>query len=80
MGGTDRPDTNLPSNLLLLCPPCHEAIESRRGEALAAGWLVPQNGDPEETAVVLFGDRIRYLTATCEYSPHPPRWKEGEAP
>lgn len=79
-GGSRREDTNLPSNLLLLCPPCHEAIESRRGEALAAGWLVPQNGDPEETAVVLFGDRIRYLTATCEYSPHPPRWKEGEAP
>jgi len=77
MGGTDRLDTNLPSNLLLLCPGCHDAIESRRGEALNAGWLVPQNGDPAETAVLLFGDRWRYLTPSGGYALHPPRWKEG---
>lgn len=74
-GGSRRADTNWPSNLLLLCPGCHEQIESRRAEALAAGWLVPQGGDPAETAVLLFGDRFRYLTVDGGYSLHPPRWK-----
>ena len=75
-GGTSRRDTNLPSNLLLLCPPCHDAVESRRAEALNAGWLVPQGSDPAETAVLLSGDRWRYLTAAGDYSMHPPRWRE----
>lgn len=72
MGGTDRPDTNLPSNLLLLCPDCHEGVESRRGDALDCGWLVSQLCDPAETAVFLFGDRIRYLTVDGRYSITPP--------
>lgn len=79
MGGTDRPDTNLPSNLLLLCPPCHEETESRRAEALLAGWLVTQSEDPAETAVLIGKFRWVYLTADGAYSLHPPRWKEGEA-
>lgn len=79
-GGTARPETNLPSNLLLLCPPCHEQIESRRGEALGAGWLVPQSGDPAEVAVLIHHDRWVYLTADGRYHAHPPRWRqEGEA-
>lgn len=80
MGGTDRPDTNLPSNLLLLCPPCHEGVESRRGEALEAGWLVPQTSDPAEIAVLIHRDRWVYLAAEGGYSLHPPRWRQdGEA-
>src|SRR5262245_33342840 len=46
MGGTERAGTNLPSNLLLLCPPCHEVVERRRADALAGGWLVHQTDDP----------------------------------
>lgn len=65
-------DTNLPSNLLLLCPDCHEDIESRRGDALDCGWLVSQLCDPAASAVFLFGDRIRYLTRDGRYSKHPP--------
>lgn len=78
MGGTDRPDTNLPSNLLLLCPPCHERIESERWLALGAGWLVPQTADPAEIAVTLAGERVRYLSPDGTYALHPPRWKEGD--
>lgn len=75
-GGSSAPDTNLPSNLLLLCPPCHSEVESRRAEALAAGWLVPQGSDPAQTAVLLAGERWRYLTADGAYDIHPPRWRE----
>jgi 5-methylcytosine-specific restriction protein A len=75
-GGSKRPDTNLPSNLLLLCPPCHDEIESRRGEALSAGWLVLQSGDPAETAVLIHRDRWVYLTDDGDYAAHPPRWRE----
>lgn len=76
MGGTDRPDTNLPSNLLLLCPPCHGEVESRRGEALEAGWLVHQAEDPAEVAVLVHQCRWWYLAADGSYSPHPPRWRQ----
>lgn len=72
MGGTGRPDTNLPSNLLLLCPPCHEQIESRRAESLAYGWLVGQHDDPAATAVLICGERWVWLTASGTYSTHPP--------
>jgi 5-methylcytosine-specific restriction protein A len=72
-GGSRRPDTNLPSNLLLLCPPCHEGIESHRATAVMAGWLVPQVGDPAATAVLVCRDRWVYLTASGAYSIEPPR-------
>lgn len=75
MGGTDRPDTNWPSNLLLLCPDDHAAIESNRTGALAAGWLVPQSANPALVAVVIYGPRRVYLTVEGTYSLHPPRWK-----
>jgi hypothetical protein len=72
MGGDRRPDTNSPANLLLLCPPHHEEIESRRAESYAAGWLLPQNARPEQVAVLVQRDRWVYLTATGEYSDDPP--------
>jgi 5-methylcytosine-specific restriction protein A len=75
-GGTSRPETNLPSNLLLLCPPCHQAIESRRAEALDAGWLVPQSADPAEASVLIRRDRWLYLTVDGGYHVHPPSWRE----
>lgn len=73
MGGTDRPDTNLPSNLLLLCPPCHEDVESRRGDALLCGRLLSQVCDPAATAVRLAGPAWRYLTDDGRYSNQPPK-------
>lgn len=76
MGGTERPDTNLPSNLLVLCPDDHGQIESRRAEALEAGCLVPQSGDPAEVAVLIRRDTWVYLTRDGSYDVHPPRWRE----
>lgn len=72
-GGSRRLDTNLPSNLLLLCPPCHSDVESHRAEAQTMGWLVPQSGRPAEVAVLVQRDRWVYLTDNGTYSDNPPR-------
>lgn len=71
VGGSKRTDTNLPSNLLLLCPPCHADIESHRAEAQSMGWLVVQAADPAEVAVLVQCDRWVYLTADGSYSQTP---------
>jgi hypothetical protein len=61
MGGTSRPESNGPANLLLLCGSgttgCHGRIESNRSEAYEKGWLVGQVNDPREVPVwiSLFG-------------------------
>lgn len=50
MGGTCRPDSNEPQNLLLLCGTgttgCHGRVEANRTLALALGWLLRQDQDP----------------------------------
>lgn len=57
MGGTVRPDTNEPQNLLLLCGSatspngCHSHVESFRAEAYDLGFLVRQAQDPAETPI-----------------------------
>lgn len=42
-GGTRRKDVNLPSNLVLLCSPCHLAVERNRNDSRDNGWLIPQS-------------------------------------
>lgn len=57
MGGTVRPETNGPANLLLVCGTgttgCHGTIEANRAAAYEQGWLVRQNADPREVPVAL---------------------------
>lgn len=71
-GGSKRPDTNLPPNLLLLCPDCHAQIESHRAVAQSMGWLVVQAANPADVAVLMQRDRWVYLTADGRYSDEPP--------
>jgi hypothetical protein len=65
------PDTNAPQNLLLLCPPSHETVESERTAAYAGGWLVRQQDDPALVPVLILA-RERYLTADGKYGDEPP--------
>lgn len=58
MGSTTRPETNLPSNLLLLCGTgndsgCHGMVEANRTTSYALGWLVHQTEDPAAVPVML---------------------------
>jgi hypothetical protein len=50
MGGTTRPDTNRPQNLIALCGSattgCHGWVEDHPTAAEAAGWRVRQSDDP----------------------------------
>lgn len=62
MGSTVRPETNYPSNLLLLCGTgndsgCHGMVESNRAQSYALGWLVRQTDDPA-TVPVLFPEAV----------------------
>lgn len=72
-GGTSDPRINLPSNLLRLCPACHEYVERNRAEALIAGWLVSRWSDPAQVAVLIqHGSRWTYLGADGRYHDNPP--------
>lgn len=55
MGGSKRPDTNLPANLILLCGSgttgCHGYVESNRAEAFDLGFLLHQVDTPAEHSV-----------------------------
>lgn len=59
MGGTVRPESNQPANLLVLCGSattpgsCHQWIESRRSEAFEDGLLIRQTDDPSQVPVLL---------------------------
>jgi hypothetical protein len=75
MGGTRRPDTNSPVNLLAVCgsgnTACHGEIESNRAHAQECGWLVPQVLNPAEVAVLITNDRWRYLNELGDYVTEP---------
>lgn len=53
MGGSTAVDTNLASNLVRLCPGCHEFTESRRTKALEIGLLLNSTADPLRAPVLL---------------------------
>lgn len=72
MGGTLRPEANLPSNLLVICGSattpgsCHQWIESRRAEAYEDGLLLRQTDDPSQMPVLLERGWVR-LTDDCGF-------------
>lgn len=70
MGGTSRPETNLPSNLLLLCAPrCHSEVESSRQISYERGWLVRAAHNPATAPVFIAGRGWTYLRADGTYAP-----------
>lgn len=75
-GGSSRPETNSPTNLLLVCGTgtthCHGFIESHRALAEADGWLVRHGIDPADVPVTVdrCGEPV-LLTADGDYQPAP---------
>ena len=53
IGGSSRPEVNLPSNLVYICVPCHEYVESKRLEAIGYGWLVEDRFVPAKVRIEL---------------------------
>lgn len=68
-GGSRRPDTNSPANLLLLCPECHRQIEANREISYGMGWLLRQSQNPVEVRVLVQRDRWVFLTADARCLP-----------
>lgn len=67
MGGSKSPNTNSPSNLILLCGDgvrgCHGYIEQNRAEARRTGFNVPQFvANPESISVAYWDGRTYLLT------------------
>lgn len=67
-GGSRRADTNSPTNLLLLCPSCHEVIEVQRSAAYDGGWLVGASQDPARVPVLIGAERLVYLSDDGRYA------------
>lgn len=69
LGGSSRPDTNAPSNGLLVCGEHHRQIESYRTMSYEMGWLVRQSYSPLTVPVfrrglwVLLDDEGGFLPA-----------------
>lgn len=64
MGGSKDPNTNSPSNLILLCGDgvrgCHGYIEQNRAEARRGGYNVPQFVTNPESIPVNYWDGRTY--------------------
>lgn len=64
MGGTRQPNTNSPSNLILLCGDgvqgCHGHIEQNRASARIEGYNVPQFVANPESIPVKYWDGKSY--------------------
>lgn len=69
IGGSKRPDTNVASNLLLLCLSCHQWTESQRAQAYDIGLLVRQSANPAEVPVLLLRPGWVYLDDLGNYLP-----------
>ena len=65
MGGTHQPNTNSPSNLILLCGDgvqgCHGNIEHNRAEARKTGYNVPQFVANPASIPVRYWDSRTYI-------------------
>jgi hypothetical protein len=76
MGGTKRPDTNQPQDLILVCgsatTACHGHIESFRDDAEANGWSVKSGIDPLTVPVVHSLHGFVWLTADAGWSSRRP--------
>lgn len=75
-GGTKRPETDLPANLLTLCGSgttgCHGVVESRRDAARSSGLLLTQQQTPSEVPVeTAYGWRL-YDDDGCYVTVDPP--------
>lgn len=78
MGGNKQPWINLPSNLMYLCPECHEMVTDTQGnrtEYEAKGWLLRANEDPLDRPIELWGGQLVRLNndggPRGYWQPHP---------
>lgn len=78
MGGSRRPDTNQPQNLIVLCGSatspggCHLRVESRLPEDEGMGWSIKQVQDPQRMPVAHWRNGLVWLAEDCAVLTAPP--------
>lgn len=76
MGGTRRPDTNDPPNLVAACGSattgCHSWMESHPRAAAQFGWRVAQADDPAAVPIVHWRHGWVWLTSEGTYAKEKP--------
>lgn len=75
MGGSSQADTNSPTNLLLLCRPCHQHVEAHPDEARDTGYRVDQGTDPADVPVALHDGTTVLLLDDGTYLPIEMPWR-----
>ncbi|MFI2663214.1 hypothetical protein [Micromonospora carbonacea] len=82
-GGTSRPDTNQPHNLIVLCGSattgCHLHVEQFRVEAREFGWAIRQSDDPALIPVLHAVHGWVLITADGAFANHTPNQQEVNA-
>lgn len=82
MGGSRRPDTNQPQNLIVLCGSatspngCHLRVESRLPADDGMGWSIKQGQDPLRMPVAHWRDGLVWLTDSGAALTAPPTTAE----
>lgn len=80
-GGSSRPDTNQPQNLVLLdgsaTTGCHGWVEQHRTEARQHGWAIRQTDNPLLVPVQHAVHGLVYLTAAGTWTALTPNQTEG---
>ncbi|MGX7727568.1 hypothetical protein [Rhodococcus sp. 5G237] len=61
MGGSRKADINSPANLVAICAPCHQAIESFRHVARERGLLISQHNSSPASHVPVWRRGVRVL-------------------
>lgn len=71
MGGSKRPETNLPANALNCCLMCHHHISHNQAQGYEKGWLVSQSADPALIPAFYRGEWVKLdqLGQISEWSP-----------
>lgn len=77
MGGSRRPDTNEPQNLILLCGSatspggCHLRVEQRHPADAGSGWAIKQAENPLHVPVLHWQRGLVFLLADGSWSSRP---------
>lgn len=69
LGGSSRADRHAVSNLVQLCPTCHQQVHANPAMSAEDGWIVPRSSglEPAEVPIVNLLGSSAWLDDTGQY-------------